>query len=115
MLMLIMLPMWMNFLLRTYAWMTLLEKNGLINKFFGLFGLGPFNMINTSGAVVLGATALRIWQVRRKAKRDAAPAADAESQPSAPAPGPGAEPSPATVALGDPGSAREPGSGEPHD
>ena len=48
------LPMWMNFLLRTYAWMTLLEKNGLINKFFGLFGLGPFNMINTSGAVVLG-------------------------------------------------------------
>ena len=46
--------MWMNFLLRTYAWMTLLEKNGLINKFFGLFGLGPFNMINTSGAVVLG-------------------------------------------------------------
>lgn len=52
--MLIMLPMWMNFLLRTYAWMTLLEKNGLINKFFGLFGLGPFNMINTSGAVVLG-------------------------------------------------------------
>ena len=54
MVMLIMLPMWMNFLLRTYAWMTLLEKNGLINKFFGLFGLGPFNMINTSGAVVLG-------------------------------------------------------------
>lgn len=52
--MLIMLPMWMNFLLRTYAWMTLLEKNGLINKFFGLFGMGPFEMINTSGAVVLG-------------------------------------------------------------
>lgn len=54
MLMLVMLPMWMNFLLRTYAWMTLLEKNGLINKFFGHFGIGPFNMINTSGAVVLG-------------------------------------------------------------
>ncbi len=53
-LMLVMLPMWMNFLLRTYAWMTLLEKNGLINRFFGLFGLGPFNMINTEGAVVLG-------------------------------------------------------------
>ena len=48
MLMLVMLPMWMNFLLRTYAWMTLLEKNGLINKFFGLFGLGPFNMINSA-------------------------------------------------------------------
>lgn len=54
MLMLVMLPMWMNFLLRTYAWMTLLEKNGLINRFFGLFGLGPFEMINTQGAVVLG-------------------------------------------------------------
>lgn len=52
--MIIMLPMWMNFLLRTYAWMTLLEKNGLINKLLGLFGIGPFNMINTSGAVVLG-------------------------------------------------------------
>ena len=52
--MLIMLPMWMNFLLRTYAWMTLIERNGLINKFLGLFGIGPLNMINTSGAVVLG-------------------------------------------------------------
>jgi len=54
MFMLIMLPMWMNFLLRTYAWMTLLENNGLINRFFGLFGIGPFEMINTQGAVVLG-------------------------------------------------------------
>lgn len=54
MLMLVMLPMWMNFLLRTYAWMTLLEKNGLINRFLGLFGIGPLTMINTSGAVVLG-------------------------------------------------------------
>ena len=54
MLMLLMLPMWMSFLLRTYAWMTLLEKEGLINKFLGLFGIGPFNMINTQGAVVLG-------------------------------------------------------------
>ncbi len=53
-LMLVMLPMWMNFLLRTYAWMTLLERNGLINKFFALFGIGPFDMINTQGAVVLG-------------------------------------------------------------
>ena len=34
--------------------MTLLEKNGLINKLLGLCGIGPFNMINTSGAVVLG-------------------------------------------------------------
>ncbi|MEG1011062.1 MAG: ABC transporter permease [Ruthenibacterium sp.] len=54
MLMLVMLPMWMNFLLRTYALMTLIEHNGLINRFFGMFGIGPFNMINTSGAVVLG-------------------------------------------------------------
>ncbi len=54
MIMLIMLPMWMNFLLRTYAWMTILENNGLINRFFGMFGLGPFELINTPGAVVLG-------------------------------------------------------------
>ncbi len=51
---LIMLPMWMNFLLRTYSWMSILENNGLINQFFGLFGLGPFQMIDTQGAVVLG-------------------------------------------------------------
>ena len=53
-LLLIMLPMWMNFLLRTYGWMTLLENEGLINKLFGMIGLGPFQMINTQGAVVLG-------------------------------------------------------------
>ncbi len=52
--MFIMLPMWMNFLLRTYAWMTILENNGLINKFLGLFGIGPLQLINTQGAVVLG-------------------------------------------------------------
>lgn len=52
--MLIMLPMWMNFLLRTYAWSFLLERNGLINRLFGLFGLGPFQMIDTQGAIVLG-------------------------------------------------------------
>ncbi len=54
MLMLILVPMWLNFLLRTYAWMSLLENNGLINQLLGLIGLGPFEMINTSGAVVLG-------------------------------------------------------------
>ncbi len=54
MIMLIMLPMWMNFLLRTYAWMTILEKNGLINRFLSNFGIGPLEMINTQGAVVLG-------------------------------------------------------------
>ena len=51
---LVTIPEWINMLLRTYAWMTILEKNGLINKLLGLFGIGPFNMINTSGAVVLG-------------------------------------------------------------
>ncbi|MGN1422821.1 MAG: ABC transporter permease [Oscillospiraceae bacterium] len=54
MLMIVMLPMWMNFLLRTYAWMTLLGNNGIINFLFGLIGLGPFKLINTQGAVVLG-------------------------------------------------------------
>ncbi|MBO4992374.1 MAG: ABC transporter permease [Firmicutes bacterium] len=51
---LVMLPMWMNFLLRTYAWMTLLENNGVINRLLGMIGLGPYEMINTQGAVVLG-------------------------------------------------------------
>ncbi|MBR5309782.1 MAG: ABC transporter permease [Oscillospiraceae bacterium] len=54
MFMLIMLPMWMNFLLRTYSWMTILENNGLLNRFLEIFGIGPFEMINTQGAVVLG-------------------------------------------------------------
>ena len=54
MLMRVMLPMWMNFLLRTYAWMTLLGNNGIINQLLGLIGLGPFKLINTEGAVVLG-------------------------------------------------------------
>lgn len=54
MIMLIMLPMWMNFLIRTYAWMTILEKSGLLNSLLGLVGLGPYKMINTEGAVVLG-------------------------------------------------------------
>ena len=54
MFMLIMLPMWMNFLLRTYAWMTILENNGLLNRLLGFFGFGPYEFINTQGAVVLG-------------------------------------------------------------
>lgn len=52
--MLVMLPMWINFLLRTYAWMSLLENTGLINRFLSLFGLPALGMINTQGAVVLG-------------------------------------------------------------
>lgn len=54
MLMIVMLPMWMNFLLRTYAWMTLLGNNGLINSLLGLIGIGPIKLLNTEGAVVLG-------------------------------------------------------------
>ena len=50
MVMIVMLPMWMNFLLRTYAWMSLLENKGLINKLLGT----SFEMINTDGAVILG-------------------------------------------------------------
>ncbi len=53
MVLMVMLPMWMNFLLRTYAWMTLLEDKGLINQFLGLFGL-QWHIINTNAAVVLG-------------------------------------------------------------
>lgn len=48
------IPMWMNFLLRTYAWLTLLGNNGLLNKFFAIFGLGPFNLMYNYKAVLLG-------------------------------------------------------------
>jgi spermidine/putrescine transport system permease protein len=63
---LIMLPMWMNFLLRTYSWMSILENNGLLNQLFQKIGVIAlynrifgtdiqfFRMMNTQGAVVLG-------------------------------------------------------------
>ena len=63
---LIMRPMWVNFLLRTYAWMAILENNGILNNFFEALGLFDlinsvfgtdleyFRMIRTQGAVVLG-------------------------------------------------------------
>ena len=69
---LIMLPMWMNFLLRTYSWMSILENNGMLNHFFQNIGLidlynsigmmfnenfepiDHFQMLNTHGAVILG-------------------------------------------------------------
>lgn len=54
MVMMVMLPMWINFLLRTYAWMTLLENNGVINSLLELLGVGPFKLIYTQGAVILG-------------------------------------------------------------
>ena len=52
--MIIMLPMWMNFLLRTYSWMTILEDNGIINTLVTALGFAPLHLINTRGAVVLG-------------------------------------------------------------
>ncbi len=52
--MLIMLPMWMNFLLRTYAWMSILENTGLLNALLSALGLPTINLINTQSAVVLG-------------------------------------------------------------
>lgn len=51
---LIMIPMWMNFLIRTYAWMTILQDTGIFNGIFGLVGLGPVHIIGTEGAVVIG-------------------------------------------------------------
>lgn len=54
MIMLVMLPMWMNFLIRTYSWMAILEDTGFINQLLAKIGLGPVHMINTSGAVILG-------------------------------------------------------------
>ena len=52
--MIVMLPMWMNFLIRTYSWISILANTGLINKFLSVFGIGPLKLINTPGAVILG-------------------------------------------------------------
>lgn len=49
-----MLPMWMNFMLRILAWKLLLSKNGVINSVLISLGLSRINIINTSGAVILG-------------------------------------------------------------
>jgi len=48
------LPMWMNVLLRTYAWMTILEKNGVLNAVLGFFGLPARQFLYNGGAVMLG-------------------------------------------------------------
>ena len=52
--MLVMLPMCMSFLLRTLAWVGLLQDTGIINSLLARIGIGPFKMIRTSGAVILG-------------------------------------------------------------
>ncbi len=48
------LPTWINMLVRTYAWVGILQDDGLLNSFLGLFGIGPFKMMYTTFAVVLG-------------------------------------------------------------
>ncbi len=53
-LVLVVLPMWMNFLLRTYAWMSLLDNQGIINSFLQWTGIGGTTLMYTEGAVILG-------------------------------------------------------------
>ena len=50
----IMIPMWMNFLIRTYAWMTILQDTGILNNFLSLIGLHRIKIIGTETAVVIG-------------------------------------------------------------
>lgn len=54
MVMLFVIPMWMNFLLRTYAWLTLLERNGVLNNLLTKFGMPTLNILYTESAVILG-------------------------------------------------------------
>ncbi|MDO5036951.1 MAG: ABC transporter permease [Tissierellia bacterium] len=54
MILLFVIPMWMNFLLRTYAWTTILGRRGFINSMLALIGLGPFEIMYTEGAILLG-------------------------------------------------------------
>ncbi len=51
---LVMLPMWMNLLIRTYSLSAILERNGIINTFLASIGLEKVQLINTPGAVILG-------------------------------------------------------------
>ena len=48
------LPMWMNSLLTTMAWQTILEKNGILNQFLRLLSLPDVSLINTPAAIVIG-------------------------------------------------------------
>lgn len=53
-LMIVIFPMWMNFLIRTYSWISILANTGIINTFLGKLGIGPLKLINTPGAIILG-------------------------------------------------------------
>lgn len=50
----VMLPMWMNFLIRTYSWISILANTGIINTLLGKIGIGPVKLMYTPGAVILG-------------------------------------------------------------
>lgn len=50
----VMIPMWMNFLIRTYSWMTILGDSGIINTILNACGINSLKLINTGGAVILG-------------------------------------------------------------
>ncbi len=54
MVLLLMLPMWMNLLIRTYSWITILDNRGIINSILGDFGIAPVKMLGTPFAVILG-------------------------------------------------------------
>lgn len=51
---LIMIPMWMNFLLRTYAWITLLGRNGLVNSFLVKIGIGQLELMYNNFSIMVG-------------------------------------------------------------
>ncbi len=51
---LMVMPMWMNFLLRTYAWKALLDPSGIINQLLMSIGIPSQQLINTQGAVIMG-------------------------------------------------------------
>lgn len=54
MILLITMPTWINMLVRTYAWMGILQDEGVLNTILGFFGIGPIHMMHTSFAVILG-------------------------------------------------------------
>lgn len=51
---LVMIPMWMNFLIRTYAWMTILQDTGILNGILGMVGIDKIHIIGTETAVIIG-------------------------------------------------------------
>jgi spermidine/putrescine transport system permease protein len=55
-LVLVMLPFWTSWVIRTYAWMILLRDNGVVNGLLGIVGIGPFQMLNTDLSVIAGMT-----------------------------------------------------------